>query len=205
MNNREMFIVLEGPDGSGKTTQRGLLVDLLNNRYKKVIATEEHWKGDETGLRIDRVLNHQEQMDPRELQWLFLKNRVIHTRKLITPALTIGSVVSDRYADSTPAYADERFRYELIEETIRLREQGEILKPDLVLMIDVSPRKCMERIGKGRSATSIFEKEEKLAKVREGYRVTFEKLGENVVWIDGGQDCRKVSEDIKNEVEKLWR
>jgi len=205
MSKEGKLIALEGPDGSGKTLLQTRLASWMRSDGALTVTTEEHWKGHETGRKIDKVLNGEETMDPLDLQRLFIENRVIHTEQIIKPSLESGFVVfSDRYRDSTPAYCRDEHRPELLEVTRVLTSGGMILKPDLVLMIDVPADVCIARIGSGRSTKTIFEKTEKLENVQRAYRQVFEALDENVVIIDGRGSPEEVFELAKAEIKRRF-
>ena len=101
-----LFIVFEGGDGSGKTTQLSLLADALTARGYTVITTREPG-GTEIGEKLrDLVLsNSGDPVDARTEALIFAASRAAHAAQKIRPALAAGAVVlSDRYIDSSAAY-----------------------------------------------------------------------------------------------------
>ncbi|MEM2936396.1 MAG: dTMP kinase [Candidatus Bathyarchaeia archaeon] len=101
-----MFITFEGVEGSGKTTQAGLLKDfLLQKGYKVTLTREPGWGA--VGRLIRRMLLEEKELDldPLAELCLFCADRVQHVRDLIKPRLKKGEIViCDRYADSTVVY-----------------------------------------------------------------------------------------------------
>ncbi|HUF40154.1 MAG TPA: dTMP kinase, partial [Anaerolineales bacterium] len=101
-----MFITLEGPEGSGKTTQMKKLAEMLRARGLPVFTTREPG-GTSISDQIRRILLDlgNEGMVPRTEILLFLASRAQHTDEIIRPRLAAGEIViCDRYRDSTVAY-----------------------------------------------------------------------------------------------------
>src|SRR5690606_13100023 len=98
-----MFITLEGPDGSGKTTQIAPLADFLRQRGLTVLTTREPG-GTSIGEQVRTVLHRLDNtaMHPRSETLLYLAARAQLVEEVIRPALARGEIVlSDRFADST--------------------------------------------------------------------------------------------------------
>lgn len=141
------FITLEGPDGSGKTTQTHLLVEWLRERGHEVVATREPG-GTGIGDEIRAVLHapRDTAMDARTEVLLYSASRAQHVAQLIRPALAADKiVVSDRYAGSTLAY--QGYGRELDLETLRritdFATAG--LRPDLILYFDIASGEGLQR------------------------------------------------------------
>ncbi len=99
-----LFIVFEGGDGSGKSTQARLLRDWLAGQGREVVLTREPG-GTELGRRLRREVLHGDDLDPRTEALLYAADRAHHVHTLVRPALARGAVVvSDRYIDSSVAY-----------------------------------------------------------------------------------------------------
>jgi len=99
------FIIIEGLDGSGQTSQVSLLKDFLIKKGYQVVATKEPTRDSESGRRIKKILEEKIDTDPLELQKLYAEDRKEHLEKIIIPALKEGrAVISDRYFFSTFAY-----------------------------------------------------------------------------------------------------
>src|SRR3989304_2735445 len=101
-----MFISLEGPEGSGKTSQIGPLADFLRQQGLDVLTTREPG-GTAIGDQIRAVLHSLDNTDmhPRTEALLFQSARAQLVEQVIRPHLQRGGIViSDRYADSTLAY-----------------------------------------------------------------------------------------------------
>jgi dTMP kinase len=187
-----MFIVLEGIDGCGKSTQARLLAKWLENEGLKVCRTSEP-SGSRIGLFIRDILSGKADVDPKTLALLFTADRFEHLRNEVKPALEQGSiVVCERYYHSTIAYqsaqgVDKAWLQDL---------NRFVLEPDLVLFIDVRPEVSLDR----KEGREIFEDKEFLEKVYDEYS-NFDEMKK----IDGTRQCEEVFEDIKASVSPLLK
>ncbi|HUF38299.1 MAG TPA: dTMP kinase [Anaerolineales bacterium] len=142
-----MFITLEGPDGSGKTTQMKALAEALRERGRAVYTTREPG-GTGIGDQIRRVLLDlaNEGMVARTEILLFLASRAQHTEEVIRPRLAAGEIViCDRYRDSTVAYQGYGRGVD-IQTLHKLNDfaTGGLL-PDLTILLDVSAETGLAR------------------------------------------------------------
>jgi len=142
-----MFITLEGPDGSGKTTQARLLAEWLREQGYEVILTREPG-GTDIGDQIRAVLHdaNNTAMDARTEILLYSASRAQHVAQRIRPALAAGKIViSDRYADSTLAYQGHGRMLDL--ETLRTITAFATggLTPNLTLYLDIAPQAGLQR------------------------------------------------------------
>jgi dTMP kinase len=167
MRERGKFIVFEGIDGCGKSTQFEMLKEWLGERNVSFTSTKEHTTGP-AGQLIEEVLTRKKKLPSLALQFLFVADRIDDTEKIIKPGLEAGKlVVADRYGASTTAYGgvNEGTRSRLWMVNNWIMEQ-----PYLWIYVDLDPEKALERIGKGRNTTTIFEeKVEFLQLVRKNY------------------------------------
>jgi len=172
------FIVFEGLDGSGQTTQAELLAEFLKRRGKKVLKTKEPTFQSEAGKKIKKVLEKKEKVSSLELQKLFTQDRKWHLENIVIPALREGKIViSDRYFFSTFSYGTAegvslRYLYKI---------NDDFLLPDLVFFLDVPPKISLERIEKRGKEKSIFEKADKLGKIYTQYKMIFQQIKKIVI------------------------
>src|SRR5437899_12451369 len=104
MAGRPAFIVLEGGDGSGKSTQAARLIDRLRLAGREVVTTREPG-ATEVGKAIRALVLGGGDLDPRAEALLIAADRAEHVHQVIRPALERGAVVvSDRYVPSSLAY-----------------------------------------------------------------------------------------------------
>lgn len=137
-----MFIVIEGIDGAGKTTQAGLLARRLRRSYPATVLTQEPG-GTALGEHLRELVKHGTDLDitPQAELLLFAASRAQLVERVLRPALDQGiPVISDRYIYSTVAYQgygrglDQR----LVASSIHLATGG--LLPDLVFLLDLDAR-----------------------------------------------------------------
>jgi len=188
------FIVFEGPDGSGQSTQVSLLADFFIKNGKDVVVTKEPTQVSEAGKTIKKILEEKIETDPMEFQKLYAKDREEHLNKLIIPALEKGNIViSDRYFFSTFAFGKAHGADQ--EELIKMNDN--FLYPDLTFFLNVDAKVCIERIEKRADPKTLFEKEERLAKVLKNYQNLASRF-ENVKVIDGEKSKEEVFEQVKS-------
>lgn len=196
------FIVLEGIDGSGISTQSQEMKKILESDYAcKAILTKEPSTGP-VGVTIRQVLSKRVSgIEDNCLALLFAADRVDHNLNTIIPALEQGKhVICDRYLWSSLAYQGRKEDIEWLEGINRYA-----YKPDLTIFIRVRPETSLKRIKTSRLKTEIFEEPDILQQVYDNYINIFEKwqdLGEQVILIDGEQTSEAVTSDIKKELKK---
>jgi dTMP kinase len=142
-----MFITLEGPEGSGKTSQLPALADHLRHVGYELVVTREPG-GTMVGDQIRDVLMNLENVSilPRTEILLFLAARAQHVEGLIRPALQAGKVVlCDRFGDSTLAYQGYGHQTDLEDLRFLLNYSTGGLNPDLTLLLDVPVRAGLAR------------------------------------------------------------
>src|SRR4030042_2908685 len=175
------FIVFEGLDGSGQSTQVGLLKDFLIKNGHKVALTKEPTKDSEAGKKIRDILDKITKIQPQQLQELFAGDRGEHLKRVIIPVLKEGEIViSDRYFFSSFAYGTS----EGVDLEWLIKLNDKFLFPDLTFILKVSPEICLQRIQKRGEANTYFEQVNKLKKVWETYDI-FPSRFENIYIIDG--------------------
>jgi len=193
------FIVFEGLDGSGQSTQAKLLKEFLEKEKKiSVILTKEPTNQAPIGVLIRQVLKKEIKVDPLALQLLFCADRAEHLKNVIEPALRNKQwVVSDRYFFSTIAYGSLNLNFNWL---IKLNEN--FLMPDIIFLLKVKPEICLKRIDVNREKREFFEESGKLKKVWNGYQLLKKKYS-NVKIIDGEKSIKEVFLKIKKEIEIL--
>lgn len=140
---KPLFIVFEGGDGAGKTTQAELLKKWLKTQGHEVVFTREPG-GTILGKQIREIILHGEKINAKTEALLYAADRAHHVHTKIRPALEEGKIVlSDRYVDSSIAY--QGYGRQLGETVITdLNMWGmDGLTPDLVIVLDVDPTENM--------------------------------------------------------------
>ena len=201
-NHNNMFITLEGPDGSGKSTHVGPLVEYLRQQGYPVLTTREPG-GTLISDQVRAVLlNRMENtaMHPRTEILLFLAARAQLVEEVIRPRLAAGdSILSDRYADSTLAYQGygHGVDCDLLRQLLDFATGN--LWPDLTILLDVDVE-----IGLRRRQTSGNEWNRldayKLAfhqRVRQGYLELAQRDPARWVIIDASQPADQVQAELR--------
>ncbi len=199
---RGQFIVFEGLDGSGQSTQVELLANFLEKKGKEVLKTKEPTKDSKAGKIIEKVLAEKKKISPLKLQKLFSRDRKHHLKKIIIPALKNGKIViSDRYFFSSFSYGKS--------DGLKLKKlyglNRKFLKPDIVFFIDTSPEVSIGRVESRGKEKTLFEKLGKLKEVYQNYKEILEDYSQEnkVYFIKGERSISQISEDIKSLVEKF--
>ncbi len=182
------FIVFEGLDGSGQSTQAEIL-----SRHLKGQLTKEPTNNLIGGL-IRGQLQGDWKTEPECLQLLFTADRAHHLEKEILPLLNKGiDVVCDRYMFSTIAFGSLG-----IDDWQWLKDLNKrFLLPDIVFYLKVSPKSCIKRIKENRNSFELFEKEKKLEKIEKGYEALAKEYSIFKV-IDGEREIKEIAEEVKS-------
>jgi len=194
------FIVIEGLDGSGQSTQAELLKDFLIKRGIQVVLTKEPTSNSRAGKKIRKILDKKEKISSEEFQKLFAQDRKEHLKKIIIPALKKGKfVISDRYFFSSFAYGT----FSGLDLDWLIKINNKFLFPDLTFILKVKPDICIKRIEKRnkkeKKERTLFEEKKKLAKVWKTYQLLPKKF-ENIYIIDGEKSIKEVFSRIKKIV-----
>lgn len=214
MKNRAFFITFEGIEGCGKTTQAKLLGETLRSLNIPVYVTREPG-GTRIGDQIRKILLHSENTDLTPLAELLLyeASRAQHVQEVIEPKLHNGMhVLCDRYGDASIAYqgVGRALTVPLVKEANRIATRG--LRPDLTLLIDISPETGLSR-ARARNLKFDFALEEGRFEeedivfhrnVREGYLQLAQEEAERFRIIDGSGDVEDVRQQIQAMVLPLF-
>jgi dTMP kinase len=188
-----LFIVLEGIDGTGKSTQSRQLADWFREQGREVIASREPTDGP-WGAKI-RATAATGRLSPEEELDYFLRDRREHVEQLIAPALAEGKVVIlDRYYFSTMAYQGSRGV-----DPVEIRRQNEAFAPvpDLLFILDLDVDIALSRIGGRGDTANEFEKHGSLTKCRE---IFLSLAGESFVHVIPSDEGPEVVQERLREI-----
>lgn len=201
-----LFIVIEGLDGAGKTTQIELLRDRLQSLGQACHLTAEPTELP-TGRFIRDILQHRVSADPRTVAALYAADRIehlFHPEEGLLAQLTAGyHVIASRYYFSSLAYQSEHADPGWVASLNLMAKRT--LTADLTVFLDLEPETSLERIQARGAAAELFETREKLMHVRESFRLAFDHFGEgeNIHVVDASGEPWAVFERIWVAVEPL--
>ncbi|WP_214794070.1 MULTISPECIES: dTMP kinase [unclassified Exiguobacterium] len=194
-----MFITVEGPDGSGKTTQLQLLVQSLTEQGYEVVVTREPG-GTKVGNSIREVLLSPEhdEMTPRVEMMLYAASRAQNIDQVIRPALHRGAVVvCDRFVDASIAYQGYGLQYDL-SQILSLNDWATAgIKPDLTFLFDLTPDQASHRVKDRGQLDRIESRDESFhQRVYEGFQILLEQHPERMVRIDANASIETIQDEV---------
>ncbi len=196
MAKKGIFIVIEGLDGSGKTTQATILAEKLSKTHNVLLTAEpSHGK---IGTFIGESCLYDDKRLPTEAEaLLFAADRIEHMQTELKPALDEGKlVICDRYVYSSLAYQGSAGLSTDWIKTINARA----LQPDFCVFIDVPPEVVIERLQRKKSVMETLETQQK---VREIY-LKYVNKGE-LERIDGNTSKEAVADALFEKVSNLLK
>ena len=198
-NNKGKFIVFEGIDGSGKTTQINKLCEYLESKGRKVYVTSEPTISLTGGMLRD-ALSGVSKRTSCEMAAMFVLDRIAHNTDSENGICAITDkgfdLISDRYYYSTLAYQGQTTSYAWVKAMNTLCP--EIKRPDLCIYLDLLPEQSLARI-KGRGeAVEIYENEETLTRVRNAFFSVFDdlKCTDRIAIVDAYRPSEEIAEEI---------
>ena len=196
-----MFIAVEGIDGSGKSTTIKELSRYLLSKGKDVLLTAEPTDMS-SGKIIREVLSRKDSDSPlthEMLALMFAADRLNHLKERIWPALKAKrTVITDRYFFSSVAYQSVNVSYEWVKGINRFATM-----PDVLVFIDVTIEKALERIAIFRKDKELYETREYLEQIKKNYELVINDFSEHlkVVRLNGNLKMDEIYSDIEKKFE----
>jgi dTMP kinase len=202
-----MFITLEGPEGSGKTSHIPPLVEYLRERGHTVFPTREPG-GTSIGEQIREVIHDLKnvEMHPRTETLLYQAARAQIVEQVFQPRLQDGEIViSDRYYDSTIAYQGYGHQQDLEQVRALVKYATGGLVPDLTVLLDVDVEEGLRRKKKDNEWNRLDAYTVEFhQRVHAGYLEMVKAEPDRWVVVDAGQRWENVQEELRRViVEKL--
>lgn len=207
------FIVFEGIDGSGKTTQANLLTNNMHAAGYKFWTTRECTNGPIGTLIKADYLSGERSTDESIINLLMAADRLEHVTSDSGIVSNINSgrhVICDRFVLSGLAY--DNYDSDDIEagfaHTMEVnRAAMDMIRPDITIYLDLDPKKSMERIS-GRGGSEVYEHYEKLVKIHDAYTEAFAYVKQhdydcNVCTIDASLDFDTISAQVWKAVKAV--
>jgi len=176
MKPMSKFIVIEGLDGSGKSTVTKLLAEHFNSKSLPTIITCEPTTNNPIGNLIQNIISGEvKNIDNETLALLFAADRHHHLANEIIPTLAHSHVICDRYYHSSMAY--QGIDPASLKRVIAYNQTAmDIRRPDIVFFLNVSPDECIRRVKARNEEASIFETLPKLELRYERYMAAIEHM-----------------------------
>ncbi|MCI0553844.1 MAG: dTMP kinase [Anaerolineae bacterium] len=198
-----MFITLEGPEGSGKTSHIPPLVEYLRERGHIVFPTREPG-GTSIGEQIREVIHDLKnvEMHPRTETLLYQAARVQIVEQVIKPRLAAGEIViSDRYYDSTIAYQGYGHQQDLEQVRTLVKYATGGLIPDLTVLLDVDIEEGLKRKKKDNEWNRLDAYTVEFhQRVRAGYLEMVEHEPSRWMVVDAGREWDAVQDELRRVI-----
>lgn len=195
------FVVLEGGEGSGKSTQAALLVERLRSAGRRATLTREPG-GSRRGERIrDLLLHDHGALDPRAELLLVLADRALHVAEIVRPCLGVGDVVvSDRHTPSSLAYQGVGRGLGVAEVERMSGWAADGLVPDLVVVLDLD-----DEVAEARLAAERDRMEQAGTDFHRRVRAAYRELAPTRGWVvvDGAGSADDVAARVWAAVEPV--
>ena len=194
MSKKGLFIVLEGIDGSGKTT----LARALQSRLASELGWDVVLTAEPTDGPVGSLLRGEKIDSPRAEALLFIADRACHTDSIREMTEKGTTVISDRYYASTLAYQSASLSGPVMDYDLLVKmNEAVITQPDITILLDLDPETCGDRIDRRGEQKSKFERLEYQKRVRENYLRIAKERGFSEL------DASKSPEDLCSEAFKL--
>ena len=200
-----MFITLEGPEGSGKTSHIPYLVEYLREKGYVVFPTREPG-GTSISEQIRDILHDLKnaEMHPRTETLLYQAARAQIVEQVIKPRLDVGEIViSDRYYDSTIAYQGYGHQQNLEQVRALVKYATGGLVPDLTVLLDLDVEVGLQRKKKNNAEWNRMDDHEVqfYQRVRAGYLEMVKQEPNRWVIVDSGQKWELVQDELRKVIE----
>ena len=200
-----MFITLEGPEGSGKTSHVPYLVECFREKGYVVFPTREPG-GTSIGEQIREVIHDLKnaEMHPRTETLLYQAARAQIVEQVIRPRLADGEIVlSDRYADSTIAYQGYGHQQDLEQVRSLIKYATGGLVPDLTILLDLDVEVGLKRKKKADEWNRLDAYTVEFhQRVRAGYLKMVKQEPSRWVVVDASRDWQSVQDELRKVIEE---
>ncbi|NLJ88437.1 MAG: dTMP kinase [Epulopiscium sp.] len=201
-----LFITMEGPDGSGKTTQIEELKKFFNDKAYEVVITREPGGTDISEHIRSIILDvNNDNLSYMAEALLYAASRAQHVEEKIKPALEAGKVViCDRFVDSSIVYQGyaRKIGIEVVESINRFALMG--IQPDITFFFDIRPEDAMDRKVSQKSLDRLEKEDISFHKlVYEGYKILLKRYPKRIRRIDASKSIDEVKNQIISEINRF--
>lgn len=196
---RGKFIVFEGIDGAGKTTQIARLAEALSGAGRTVYTTAEPTES-VIGDLLRAALSGKDDRTPAEMAALFALDRIGHNREIAAQLAAGKDVICDRYYYSSLAYQGSLCDYEWVR---RMNcTCPDIRRPDLCVFLDLTTDQALSRIAVRGIEAEIYEKRETLSLFRDTFLRILRTLPDSVAVVDASGSVDEVAAAVRAAVKR---
>ncbi|HZJ77125.1 MAG TPA: dTMP kinase [Oscillospiraceae bacterium] len=198
--HKGIFITIEGPDGSGKSTQIPYIKKLLEEKGYEVVLTREPG-GTKIGEKIRQILldNDCKEMSAVTETLLYAASRAQHVEEIIIPALEEGKVVlCDRFTDSSTVYQGmgRKLGPEVVTNINKFATRG--LTPDITILLDIDPEIGLNRVKTTKEADRLEQEKINFHKrVYKGYKDLANMYPDRIKVIKADKTIKEISREIE--------
>lgn len=197
------LIVVEGMDGSGKTTQAKEIVKMLNKKGHDASYTKEPTDQIIGQFIREKILSGNISINPLALQYLFNADRVMHMEKMEAFLQKGKIIVMDRYFWSSVAYAladlpNVKDWYLTAFSVLSFYHQ--FIAPDKTFFLDISLTTALERIKQSGKHAEIYDNGEHLPKIAENYTKLIQEFPEMFTMVNGDRKQEEITEEIVGKI-----
>jgi len=197
---------MEGPDGSGKTTQIEELKKFFNDKAYEVVITREPGGTDISEHIRSIILDvNNDNLSYMAEALLYAASRAQHVEEKIKPALEAGKVViCDRFVDSSIVYQGyaRKIGIEVVESINRFALMG--IQPDITFFFDIRPEDAMDRKVSQKSLDRLEKEDISFHKlVYEGYKILLKRYPKRIRRIDASKSIDEVKNQIISEINRF--
>ncbi len=203
------FIVLEGVDGSGKTTQVRNLAEKLSHTH--TVFTTKNPTAGPIGKFIRDVLVEKVKVPLISIQYLYSADRQMQQEEIIERLKKGETIISDRYFWSALAYGivdrggdlNEQTELLLVSQSI-LSMYHQFILPDLTIYLDVPVAVGLERMAQIEGKIhEIYEEKAKLEKISEAYKWVIKQFSKEITVVDGTKPEREITDTVLSLVKSI--
>lgn len=201
-----LYIVLEGTEASGKSTQLKELASYFKKQGKEVVTTREPRKEGIIGDMVHKILLGDLKLNPVAFQYLFSADRMLNHTDVIEPALKEGKVViSDRNFWSAIVYgildrSEKGFKKESMDQLLVAQSilsfYHQFIVPDFTFYLKIPIEVSLKRLRGKSEMKEIYEEEDKIRTIIKGYNFIAKNFSEEITPINGTQSIDQVTKNM---------
>lgn len=201
-----MFVAIEGPDGSGKTTQVEAVVDRFSE--EREVELVPGCSASPIGKMIRRALAGELEVNPLEMQALYTADRIARSQALAESVARGKMLIADRWTPSAIVYGSLHLEHP----DVRLAHMRwlefinrVVCTPSLYVVLTAGATTLVERLSRRGGRVEVYERADLVPRIVEGYVVLPRVMHEAVVYVNGERPAAQVTESIVDAIREHAR